>query len=312
MLLCENIQPGSQGDQTALAIVSDGRSKPDFGVEEEAEEEAEDEDDEEEDVDFNSFLKETPSPEASSSLGSEIEVLDGDVVNGRANTNVTTDVNSSNFDANTMVPNFDVGDFENCEEETVMQSTASPELQNTVPWKHNKRKARLSSESEREKEGHLSSVKKSMVGDLGNATHSEKPLMLLDDAICRRTGARYSLASFTLDELEAFLQETDDEDDIQNVDDEGEYRKFLAAVLQGGDADHQSTQGNENVDDEDEDNDADFEIELEELLESDYAEATLEKAQAEENQRAERRPETRQNRRQKTSAQHERNVFEQK
>ena len=316
MLSCENVQPSevrSQGDQTAPAVVSDGHSKPVYGVEEEAEEEVEVEEDEEGDVDFNPFLKETPSLEASSSLSSEIEGLDCDVVNSRENTHVTTDVNSSKI--NTKVQNFDVGDSEHCEEETVMQSTAFPELQNTVPWKCNKRRPGSSSQSERKKEGQLSSVKNNMVGDSSNATHSHKPVMHLDDAedgaICRRTRARYSLASFTLDELEAFLQETDDEDDVQNVDDEEEYRKFLAAVLQGGDGDPQSTQENENVDDEDEDNDADFEIELEEALESDYDEATLEKTQAKENKRAGWRPETRQNRRQKTSAQYERKLLEQ-
>ncbi|KAK6283564.1 hypothetical protein POUND7_002516 [Theobroma cacao] len=316
MSLCENVQStevGSRGHQTAPPVASDGRSKPDDDVEWEAEEEVEDEEDEEEDVDFNPFLKETPSPEASSSLSSEIEGLDGDIVDSRADTHVTKDVNPSKINAK--VQNSDVGDSEHGEEETVMQSTASPELQNTIPLKHDKRKTGSSSQSEREKESQSSTVKDSMVGDLSNATHSQKPVIHLDDAeddaVCRRTRARYSLASFTLDELEAFLQETDDEDDVQNVDDEEEYRKFLAAVLQGGDGDHQSTQGNENVDDEDEDNDADFEIELEEALESDYDEAALEKTQAEEYQRAGRRPETRQNRRQKASAQYERKLLEQ-
>ncbi|KAG6776840.1 hypothetical protein POTOM_016630 [Populus tomentosa] len=41
-----------------------------------------------------------------------------------------------------------------------------------------------------------------------------------EDAICKRTRAKYSLASFTLDELEAFLQESGDEDNLPNVDDE--------------------------------------------------------------------------------------------
>ncbi|XWS19413.1 hypothetical protein CRYUN_Cryun31cG0013700 [Craigia yunnanensis] len=197
MLSCENVQPseseiGSQGDQTAPVV-------------------------------------ETLSSKASSSLSSEIEGLDGDVVDSRANTHVTIDVNSSKI--NTKLQNFDVGDSEHCEEETVMQSTASPELQNIVPWKCNKRKPGSSSQSEREKEGQLSSVKNSMVGDSSNATHAHKLVIHLDDAeddaICKRTRAHYSLASFTLDELEVFLQETDDEDDVQNVDDEEEYRNFL-------------------------------------------------------------------------------------
>jgi hypothetical protein len=52
-----------------------------------------------------------------------------------------------------------------------------------------------------------------------------------EDAICKRTRARYSLASFTLDELETFLQESDDEDDLPNVDDEVECRKFLLRLF---------------------------------------------------------------------------------
>ncbi|XP_013611603.1 PREDICTED: LOW QUALITY PROTEIN: uncharacterized protein LOC106318251 [Brassica oleracea var. oleracea] len=96
-----------------------------------------------------------------------------------------------------------------------------------------------------------------------------------DDAICKRTRARYSLESFTLDDLEAFLQETDDEDDIPNVDDQEEYRKFLAAVLHSGDAPEVHS-----VHDDDEDNDLDFEIELEEALETDDDEPIPEKATA--------------------------------
>lgn len=257
-------------------------------------EEEEEEEDEEEDVDFNPFLKGTPSPEASSSLSSEI-----------------------------------VGDCEHDEEEITTQATVSPNgachegkrCHKDFARKNKKRKSLLICQPEektiQEKEnGSTSSgidVNDCMVGDLSNAIHSRKPILDLDDedAICRRTRARYSLASFTLDELEAFLQETDDDDDLQNVDDEEEYRKFLAAVLQGGDGDDQSTQENENVDDEDEDNDADFEIELEEMLESDYDEGTADKTQKEEFVRAIRRPETRQNRRQKASAQYKKKLLEQ-
>ncbi|OMO76799.1 hypothetical protein CCACVL1_15405 [Corchorus capsularis] len=315
MSSCDNVRStelGNQCHQNAPSIMSDCHSKPDECVEDEVEEEVGEEEDEDEDVDFNPFLKETPSPEASSSLSSDIEGVDGDVVDSRASARVTADVNS--LKNNTRERNCDVGDSEHGEEEIVMQSTALPELQNTVNRKHNKRKLGCISQAEREKESQLISVKDSTVGNTGNFAHSQKLVIHLgdaeDDAICRRTRARYSLASFTLDELEAFLQETDDEDDVQNVDDEEEYRKFLAAVLQGGDGDHQSTQENENVDDEDEENDADFEIELEEALESDD-DATLEKTQAEEYQRAGRRPETRQNRRQKASAQYERKLLEQ-
>ncbi|KAK8501949.1 hypothetical protein V6N13_023273 [Hibiscus sabdariffa] len=295
MASCEDVQTSevdSQGKQN-VRVVRNGHLKSDDGAEEEAEEEVEDGEDEE-DVDFNPFLKGTPSLEAASSLSSEIDRLDGDTVDSRANTHVTTEVNSSK--TNNRLQNSDVGDSENCNEEIVMQSTASREL-------------------EREEECQLSSAKNSMVGDLSNGTHSQKMIMHLndaeDDAICRRTRARYSLAGFTLDELEVFLQETDDEDDVQNVDDEEEYRKFLAAVLQGGDGDSLSTQENENVDDEDEDSDADFEVELEEALESDYDEATMEKTRAEEKQKVGRRPETRENRRQKASAQYDKKLLEQ-
>ncbi|CAH8336056.1 unnamed protein product [Eruca vesicaria subsp. sativa] len=95
-----------------------------------------------------------------------------------------------------------------------------------------------------------------------------------DDAICKRTRAKYSLESFTLDDLEAFLQETDDEDDIPNVDDEEEYRKFLTAVLHSG---NDSSDEVHLVHEDDEDNDQDFEIELEEALETDDDEAIPEK-----------------------------------
>ncbi|KAL0794051.1 hypothetical protein Bca101_065428 [Brassica carinata] len=118
-----------------------------------------------------------------------------------------------------------------------------------------------------------------------------------DDAICKRTRARYSLESFTLDDLEAFLQETDDEDDIPNVDDEEEYRKFLAAVLHSGDAD--DAEEVHSVHDDDEDNDLDFEIELEEALETDDDEPTIPEKLTGDGTK--QRPVTRQKRRQNTS-----------
>eukprot|EP00250_Pteridium_aquilinum_P011431 c20064_g1_i1 orf=205-3705(+) len=98
------------------------------------------------------------------------------------------------------------------------------------------------------------------------------------DAICRRTRAHYSLTDMSLDELETFLQESDEEDYFQNVDDEEEYRKFVAAVqgnwkegsgVENGDG---NRQGEEEEEDDDEEDDYDFEIELEEALESDYEE----------------------------------------
>ncbi|XP_016440433.1 uncharacterized protein LOC107766198 isoform X2 [Nicotiana tabacum] len=129
-----------------------------------------------------------------------------------------------------------------------------------------------------------------------------------EDAICKRTRARYSLASRTLDELETFLQETDDEDDLQNANDYQEYRRFLAAVLLIGDGNSGNVQENENVDDEDEDNDADFELEIEEALESDIDEHV--KGDVEEEYEAvSRRPKTRQTRRQRASLENKKKVL---
>ncbi|XP_019253391.1 PREDICTED: uncharacterized protein LOC109232166 [Nicotiana attenuata] len=128
-----------------------------------------------------------------------------------------------------------------------------------------------------------------------------------EDAICKRTRARYSLASHTLDELETFLQETDDENDLHNADDEA-YRKFLAAVSLIGDGNSGNVQENENFDDEDEDNDADFELEIEEALESDIDEHV--KADVEEEYEAvSRRPKTRQTRRQRASLENKKKVL---
>ncbi|XP_015574278.1 uncharacterized protein LOC8284196 isoform X2 [Ricinus communis] len=242
-----------------------------------------DEEDEDEDVDFNPFLKGTPSPEASSSLSSEVEELDGN-----SSKTITAEVQ-----------NYDVGDSEHGEM-VVMQNAhafcAESEKQSQVLKKSKKRKSDSVSQSGNE------SIRENV---------DENDCLDDEDAIWKRTRARYSLASFTLDELETFLQETDDEDDLQNVDDEEEYRKFLAAVLQGGDGDGQSTRDNETVDDEDEDNDADFEIELEELLESDIDDSKRDVDRKVEYDTGGRRPETRQNKRQKASAQYKKKLLEQ-
>ncbi|XP_062088442.1 uncharacterized protein LOC133795005 [Humulus lupulus] len=281
--------------ETNLSEYHEGPSKP------------EEEDEEEEDVDFNPFLKETLSPEASSSLSSEVEGLDGDAVDSGvvavSSSKVTSEIpNSEQY--------FEHG------EEVVMQTTVSSEgicgkeFQTINEGNFTKKTTTLlsqpGSETIQEQHNNLGNgtdVNDVMEGELVNNTDSQKPVIDLDteDAICTRTRARYSLRSFSLDELETFLQETDDEDDLQNVDDEEEYRKFLAAVLQGGEGDGHLTQENEIVD-EDEDNDADFEIELEEALESDLDENTKEKTEGD-YEKGGRRPETRQNRRQKTNAQ---------
>lgn len=213
--------------------------------------------DEEEDVDFNPSLKDTPSPEASSSLSSEIETLDGETVNSIRE-----------------------------------QSDPIPEMKNSE-----------------EKEGEFDRVEANENGEqLCDMIQTHKQDFMSteeDDAICKRTRARYSLAGFTLDDLEAFLQETDDEDDVPNVDDEEEYRKFLAAVLHSGDAEVQLQQSGNIDDDDDEDNDVDFEIELEEALETDDEETIPEKVTSTaENKSTKRRPVTRQKRRQNISIHH--------
>lgn len=275
---------------------------------EEAQTEEEEEEGDEEDADFNPFVKETPSQEASSSLSSEVDGVDGDAVNSI----LPVDMNLSKLTTTEQI--CAVEDCDHGEEEIAMHSslsedgTCEQELQKNATCSSKNRKPASNSESEtnQEKDNGLSSKTDDYalkIGELNNATKPQSLVVETDDndAICTRTRARYSLASFSLDELETFLQESDDDDDLQNVDDEEEYRKFLAAVLQGGDVEGPSPHENENVDDEDEDNDADFEIELEELLESDIDENEAVKTQKE-HEGAARRPETRQNRRQKSSS----------
>ncbi|CDP04401.1 unnamed protein product [Coffea canephora] len=221
--------------------------------------------DEEEDVDFNPLLKDSPSQEASSSLSSENEGLDADVMDSEE---VVTQTETST--AGECKKGSEIGSLHEKSEGSGSRMFVDGDL---------------------------------VAGEFSPAVHSGKPVINMDDedAICMRTRARYSLASFTLDELETFLQETDDDDDLQNVDDEEEYKKFLAAVLLGGDGDPQSAQENDNVDDEDEENDADFELEIEEALESDIDEDARDEIQEEVYDVAGRRPKTRQNRRKKAS-----------
>ncbi|KAJ4760491.1 Myb-like protein O [Rhynchospora pubera] len=121
-----------------------------------------------------------------------------------------------------------------------------------------------------------------------------------DDAICKRTRARFSLENYSLDELEAFLQESDEDGGGPNVDEEEEYRRFLAAVLTDELPYNTEEVG---VADEDE-NDADFELEIEEALESEPDEPvdnTLNETPAR-GSGAHRRPETRQKKRMKESS----------
>lgn len=273
---------------------------------------AEEDEDEDEDVDFNPFLKETPSPDASSSLSSEIEGIDGDVVENGVKPLQTAEIYSSELTDEGQ--SFVVEDSEHCEGGNLVLNTLAPklvceqELPELVVERLSKTDSEILSQAEnghlQGKEDHSSSRPDSHSDMVEEATNNWKLIMHSDDedAICKRTRARYSLASFTLDELESFLQETDDDDDIQNVDDEEEYKKFLAAVLIGGDGDCHPPPETGNVDDEDEDNDADFEIELEEALESDLDDRPSDKITKGNYDCSRRRPETRQNRRKNNSA----------
>ncbi|CAN0926683.1 Kinesin-like protein KIN-5B [Linum grandiflorum] len=268
---------GSPGAKESPIIAGENENENDDNDEEEEEEE--------EDVDFNPFLKGTPSPEASSSLSSEMEGPDDTL-----STKPMGDAQS--YD--------DVGHSEHGEE-VVMQTAVSSsegEPKSGKPLQSRGKKRKLDSTSELENDPVL---KEFDVDDIRDD----------EDAICKRTRARYSLARFTLDELETFLQETDDEDDLQNVDDEEEYRKFLAAVLHSGEGDDQSAQAPDKCDDEDEENDADFEIELEELLDTDIDDTIRDKDQKMNSEEGRRRPETRQNRSRETSVRHKKKLLEQ-
>ncbi|KAL5708580.1 hypothetical protein ACHQM5_019362 [Ranunculus cassubicifolius] len=238
----------------------------------------EEEDDEEEDVDFNPFLKECSSPEASSSISSDDEGGDGNNVGGTFENKFTEN---------------SVERLEYCME----NDEKEVELESCDVERRNKRKFGETSEDLEEEfresggdrvvEEDENVDDERLDFDVNVAVDDEDE----EDAICRRTRARYSLANCTLDELETFLQETDDDEDLQNVDDEQEYKKFLAAVLQGGENDEELLQENENVDDDDEDSDVDFEIELEEALDSDFDENVQDKKKEE--RRGGRRPKTR-------------------
>nr|ACM45448.1 DUO pollen 3-like protein [Physcomitrium patens] len=122
----------------------------------------------------------------------------------------------------------------------------------------------------------------------------------LVDAISKRTRAHYSLADMSLDQLETFLQESDEEDYFQNVDDEEEYRKFLAAVQENVGAQDGGSKEKVIESSESEDEDADFEVEIEEALESDIEESL--DGISRKRKRA-RRPVTREKRRKRESLQ---------
>ncbi|CAA0821002.1 Homeodomain-like superfamily protein [Striga hermonthica] len=220
------------------------------------------EEDEDEDADFNPFLKESNSVEASSSLSSEVEDLDTDAADSKEKSCMLVDKETVESRGESVKETQMSGNIDHGEEIVPQTADPSREVCCTDVDKDSvlitKSETRIPCEKENEPNSTM---------DDSIATNSKK--LVVDDvdadgAICMRTRARYSLASFTLDELETFLQESDDEDDLQNADDEEEYRKFLAGVLRGDDC--QNLLENVNADEEDE-NDADFELELEEALE---------------------------------------------
>ncbi|KAL1541927.1 hypothetical protein AAHA92_26084 [Salvia divinorum] len=282
---CSNLSKASDQDALQHENEVDEENKLDDGY---RNADVAEEEDEDEDADFNPFLKETNSIEASSSLSSEVEDLELDVADSKGKQCAAVG-NEPGKHRDTS------GYFENCDE-NVMHAVVSSgkEVGKNLDLIYSSTTEKESALVNQSGNGSLFDKKNGLLIDIGTATDSGKSMVDVDaeGAICMRTRARYSLASFTLDELETFLQETDDEDDLQNVDDEEEYRKFLAAVLRGDDS--QNLQENANADDEDEENDADFELELEEALESEPEEV-------------EERRTTRRNRSQKASLEHSKN-----
>ncbi|KAL2944160.1 Myb-like protein O [Bienertia sinuspersici] len=243
---------------------------------------------EDEDVDFNPFLKETLSEDASSSLSSEVEGLDTDAVNSHGG-NATIHVVSSHGPPKRSSDGIngkrvsflisEQGNGKGLDKEIGTNSEIDV------------------AEDTAEAEMRMISSKNTPIIDFDD-----------EDAICKRTRARHSLASCTLDELETFLQESDDDDDIPNVDEEEEYKKFLAAVLDGRNRDDQGQLEANYDDDDDEDNDADFEIEIEEALESDVDDGAV---TPNKDEIANRRPETRQKGCKKANSQAKKRVAQQ-
>ncbi|KAG0452414.1 hypothetical protein HPP92_025078 [Vanilla planifolia] len=261
------------------------------------------EDEEEDDVDFNPVLRgETPS-EASSSLSSENEgPCDGSDHNNLSPLDGKHDIPSPNLNG---MPRSCDRESVNEDSETVTQfdddAFRRSEVLNSSIQESSILTCTEGSSSVNRINAADNLTKENTVEEDSCGINNMEPIVDDDDAIWRRTRARHSLVNYTLEELETFLQESDDDGVLQNVDDEEEYRKFLAAVLLEEDV-QQPGQGDHNCD-EDEDNDADFEIELEEALESDVDEATC--CSTEQSKRQDREacvPETRQKKRLKESA----------
>nr|CAD1819468.1 unnamed protein product [Ananas comosus var. bracteatus] len=183
-------------------------------------------DDEEEDLDFNPFLREETPSDASSSLTSE---------NEGASASVDKIMGSSDQqDVNTASRPID--ETQHC------SLIIGKEDENTLM--HN----RLATDDDCGKEPVQENQGTNCTQQEENLTvcgKSQNPTISIDDedAIFKRTRARVSLANYTLEELETFLQESDDDGDLQNIDEEEEYRKFLAAVLLDGGDDKHNGQG---------------------------------------------------------------------
>ncbi|GJN29417.1 hypothetical protein PR202_gb17643 [Eleusine coracana subsp. coracana] len=214
-----------------------------------------DDDVEEDDMDFNPFLREGSPSETSSSLTSEAEAECEEHCSDNQPSRETYQQNSpGNENANySALP---------------QNSLLSKPISNDVFVDKSSTQVNYD-----KNDGSLNVLEKEVLPNeaVCSPTMQNSDHLLLkeseEDAICRRTRARYSLENYSLEELETFLQESDDDGDLQNVDEEEEYRKFLAAVLSGGSDDTVACQGDENQDEDE--NDADFELEIEEALESD-------------------------------------------
>ncbi|GJN00694.1 hypothetical protein PR202_ga17891 [Eleusine coracana subsp. coracana] len=214
-----------------------------------------DDDVEEDDMDFNPFLREGSPSETSSSLTSEAEAECEEHCSDNQPSRETYQQNSPGN--------------ENASDSALPQnSLLSKPISNDVFVDKSSTQVNCD-----KNDGSLNVLEKEVLPNeaVCSPTMQNSDHLLLkeseEDAICRRTRARYSLENYSLEELETFLQESDDDGDLQNVDEEEEYRKFLAAVLSGGSDDTVACHGDENQDEDE--NDADFELEIEEALESD-------------------------------------------
>lgn len=227
----------------------------------------EDEHEEEDDVDFNPFLiAETPS-ELSSSLSCDDDVL-GNVTDDKCECSSDARFNdepviecdvSLKCVQNSMIQSGEDIKFSHHLLEEISGKDNNPDNSNTIGKTIADNGQMRSKNNERD------------VVENKNTDNEQNLCTELDTegAICKRTRARHSLQDYSLEELEAFLQESDDDNCIQINDDKEEYCKFLASVFLEGDNALKET-GQVDIDaDEDEENDVDFEIEIEEALESD-------------------------------------------